>query len=238
MCHTYLKNLLTLPKRYEMVEKFYIELLKNKSKNVDVAEMKKKYSLTDRDSPSVIETPPGLSTYSSEPLVEHNEEPVVITLKKQVSPPKVSPVKTRTLPVRQQAVKVTSPSLKNKPKLLNPTILHKIASKSRMVLLSCDKCSHTTSTKYALEKHLELHLTNEKLFECKVCHKKFSRKPILMSHELTHKLSSERKTFQCKECGKHLSSQTAVNTHIKWHHGKREFKCQVCLKDFATVRKF
>lgn len=236
MCHTYLKNLLTLPKRYEMVEKFYIELLKNKNK--DVKEMKKKYDLTDRERPSAIQSsqdePPIVLDNFIEPVEFEQIEESVKFITNLISPATTSPAKLRMLPVRQQA---SSPQ-KNKPKLLNPTILPKIESKSRLDLLSCDKCSHTTSTKYALEKHLELHLKNETLFECKVCQKKFSRKPILISHELTHKLSSERKTFQCNECGKHLSSQTAVNTHIKWLHGKREFMCQICKKDFATVRIF
>lgn len=241
MCHTYLKNLLTLPQRYEKVEKFYIELLKNKNK--DLKELKKKYDLEDSENTPIDDTIPfelprlpdlSLNDHS----IEQIEKPVKSTQQSSINPAKVAPIKLKTLPVRQRVVKVTALPSINKPKLLNPTILPKIESKSRLDLLSCDKCSHTTSTKFALAKHLETHLKHEKLYECKFCNKKFSRKPILISHEMTHKLSSERKTFQCMECGKHLSSQTAVNTHIKWRHESRELKCLLCTKEFATVRSF
>lgn len=145
-----------------------------------------------------------------------------------------SPDKNFKVPDVKSPRKLPTPQ-KSQPKLLNPTILPKIENKLRLKILTCDLCSHTTSTKNSLEKHMEIHIRNEKLYECQICHKKFAKKPVLMNHELTHKLSAERKTFQCKECGKHLSSQTALSTHIKWHHEEREFKCQICNKDFATV---
>lgn len=238
VCLKFLEDIFYFTKRYETVEKFYIELLKNKNKNVNLYDLKAKYKITD-DQPEVtakkrklsqsiqllpVEIPPSQSfeeigDYSIS-FVEDPPTPFKIPKTTKNTSPQPLPTKSAE---------------KSQPKILNPTILPKIENKLRLELLLCDLCTHTTSTKLSLEKHMEVHLRNEMLFECKICLKKFAKRPILINHLLTHKLSSDRKTFQCKECGKHLSSQSAVNSHMKWHHQDREFICHVCSKEFATV---
>lgn len=240
MCHIFIGNLIILPKRYEKVEKLYIELLKDKSKNI--MELKKKHDLLDDIRSSYADLKLTEDSIISENIVitEIVDIPMIPESPEPPSPKKhraiLNSVKTSIVP-NISSSPLPSTTQKNKPKLLNPTIYPQIERKSRLDLLTCDKCSHSTSTKFALEKHMEIHAKNEKLFECEVCSKKFSKKQILLSHELTHKMSTDRKTFQCSECGKHLSSQTAVNNHLKWYHEKREYKCEICSKDFATVRK-
>lgn len=122
------------------------------------------------------------------------------------------------------------------PKLLNPTIRHKIVNKNRIDFLNCDFCSHSTSTKQSMERHMtQLHMDKSaKMFKCSVCPKTFAKKNILKSHEKIH--LANRPTFDCQYCGKNLSSQTAVRNHIKWlHNEEREFDCSKCSKKFATV---
>lgn len=217
------------------MEKFYIEVLKNKNKNLNLVELRKRYNLIDsvektNNSPNKkkINYKQSPAKVLSPPVNSHDE----IVIPEIYEPP---PTKRKSLPIPKKQLPVKEISPQQKPKLLNPTILPKIERKSRLDLIICDLCSHTTSTMSALEKHMEIHLKDVPFFECKMCNKKFARKGMLASHEMTHKLSSDRKTFQCKECDKHLSSLTALNTHIKWYHSQREFNCNVCNKQFATV---
>jgi transcription elongation factor Elf1 len=243
MCLNFLEDIFYFTKRYETVEKFYIELLKNKNKNVNLNEMKAKYEIIEHREQS----PEKVTPRKKRSIQSPKAPPVIPTSSLSVSSefPEITeiatPGKNFKLPTQRTPRKShpqTSPSSSPKtsqPKILNPTILPKIENKVRLEILTCDLCSHTTSTKTSLEKHMQIHIKNKELFECQICHKKFATKPVLMNHELTHKLGADRKTFQCKECGKHLSSQTAVRTHMKWHHEEREFKCHVCAKEFATV---
>lgn len=248
MCLKFIEDIFYFTKRYESVEKFYIEILKKKDKNfLDLKALKAKYEIFDdqpvfkeieiisRKSPTkLIKSPkkPISVSQISSPLPLESSECSTIEIPETPQTPLKLPQKISKSPEK----KISQVPQKSTPKLLNPTILPKIESKLRLELLTCDLCSHTTSTKTSLEKHMEIHIMNKKIFECQICHKKFAKKLILVNHEMTHKSSGDRKTFQCKECGKHLSNKSAVNSHMKWHHSEKEFKCHVCSKDFATVR--
>lgn len=141
--------------------------------------------------------------------------------------------------VLENPMKVTD-SLKverlQKPILLNPTIIVKNSVHNRIELFRCDLCSHSTSTKTAMERHMhQIHLKKSPNsgFTCKVCSKTFAKSAVLRAHEKIHLIC--RTSFDCPHCAKTLSSQTAVANHIKWMHAEKEFQCKVCEKKFATV---
>lgn len=143
-----------------------------------------------------------------------------------------SPQKIEKLPKPVIIEKLNPP-----PKLLNPTIVPHFFHTTRIELFRCDYCSHTTSTKPAMERHMkQIHLRRRTkiIYTCKVCSRTFAKAAVLKIHEKIHQL--ERPKFECQQCGKVLSSQTAVSNHVRWLHSEKQFECKVCEKKFATVR--
>lgn len=239
--------------RTAKVERLFFELMKNRDKNIDSDEVRKKHNLDD-DNEDIIENVFEVTSlenvssratqefYTKSSCIENevnddvfeattisqNEEFII-----EQSIPSQSNI--RKAPTIKRVEKSSKPQVQMK--ILNPTILPKIESKLRIELLNCDKCTHKTSTRQAMEKHMQLHIRNEKLFECGICQKKFSSKKVLKNHESIHLSSTERKLFECNICAKSLSSATAVNNHIKYFHSEScEFSCAVCDKKFKTVR--
>lgn len=210
-----------------------MELSKARNKStVDLAVVRRKYNLDEEQQiPEAV-----VETHQLIELIGVYDQPKV------ESPKSRRAVVSRSKPSPLTAIKSESiekiPEISIIPlKILNPTIHSKITNVNCIERFSCDKCSHTTSTKLSIERHMQLHLKpSSNLFSCSTCQKTFAKRNILQAHEKIHLI--QRPTFDCPHCDKALSSKTAVANHIKWlHKKKREFECEKCHKMFATVRE-
>ena len=73
-------------------------------------------------------------------------------------------------------------------------------------------------------------LFSEKLFKCKVCDKKFSRKGNLNQHMKIH---DESKAFKCDVCLKLFAAKSLLKLHYRTHTGEKPFACEICDRKFA-----
>ncbi|CRL00467.1 CLUMA_CG013729, isoform A [Clunio marinus] len=207
-CYLFLKQYKEHKETYARAEQMFLELLRTKGKAIDISAIKAKHNLNKFD-----------FQYN-----ENNEDALSI---REPEPEEDS----ISFQLENTTIEPTTPA----PTELVSTILNKITSKTYRNLFKCDMCSHASSTRTSIERHMkQIHLKKKsKVLTCKVCNKAFAKKNILDNHKKIHLI--ERPTFPCPECGKELSSLSAVSSHINWIHKiKREFKCETCLKMFAT----
>ena len=107
--------------------------------------------------------------------------------------------------------------------------------KRRKVVLSCDHCNKTFSSKQTLDNHLKLH-KDDRPFSCEFesCSKKFVCESHLKNHIKIHK--NESNPTQCPHCDKTMTSSGNLQRHIRNRHfelsDKREFQCSQCVKKF------
>lgn len=52
-------------------------------------------------------------------------------------------------------------------------------------------------------------------FECKACHRKFSRQEELMQHQ---QVVHDKDPYHCKECKESFSSMESMRTHLQRKH--------------------
>ena len=80
-----------------------------------------------------------------------------------------------------------------------------------------------------LEKHMRVH-TNERLFECSTCFKKFTSSAHLKRHMLVHSVVF---SFECSICGKKCSQASNLKKHMLVHTGELPYECLICYKKFT-----
>ncbi|XP_061774737.1 vascular endothelial zinc finger 1-like isoform X4 [Nerophis ophidion] len=99
----------------------------------------------------------------------------------------------------------------------------------------CDMCGKAFRDVYHLNRHKLSH-SDEKPFECPVCHQRFKRKDRMTYHARSHD-GGIHKPYICSVCGKGFSRPDHLSCHVKHvHSSERPFKCQVtaCTSAFAT----
>ena len=77
--------------------------------------------------------------------------------------------------------------------------------------------------------------TEEKLFKCLKCKKKFTRCD-LKTHNRTHSdqynSGDSKKPFKCQICEKKFTTSSNLDKHTRIHTGEKPFKCLICEKQF------
>ncbi|XP_077396656.1 vascular endothelial zinc finger 1b isoform X3 [Festucalex cinctus] len=99
----------------------------------------------------------------------------------------------------------------------------------------CDMCGKAFRDVYHLNRHKLSH-SDEKPFECPICHQRFKRKDRMTYHARSHD-GGVHKPYICSVCGKGFSRPDHLSCHVKHvHSSERPFKCQVtaCTSAFAT----
>lgn len=79
------------------------------------------------------------------------------------------------------------------------------------------------------------HESDGKPYECKLCHKKFSRKQAMENH-LFAEMNLRRHV--CEFCDKSYNYYSHLKEHLVTCHGEKEFICGYCGRDFPTKKRF
>lgn len=81
-----------------------------------------------------------------------------------------------------------------------------------------------------MKRHISKHLNEQEPHICTICEEKFSRKDILIRHELTQHTNSEKPHVCSNEnCGQKFRNKTNLNAHMSTHTSKKE-RCDKCSK--------
>lgn len=87
----------------------------------------------------------------------------------------------------------------------------------------CSFCLETMANDQGLRKHIkEVHSTEELLWPCPTCPKKFYIERDLILHKVVHEIKRI-----CELCGKNYSSSKALKRHIETHSDEKHI-CELC----------
>ena len=82
-----------------------------------------------------------------------------------------------------------------------------------------------------MRSHMRCRHTEEKPFECDICHKQFSSQSNLRGHWSIHK---DERPYLCSICGTAFKANSNLQKHIMRHLGDKRFSCKTCGKQFVT----
>ncbi len=102
--------------------------------------------------------------------------------------------------------------------------------KGNAKFFSCHTCHRMFSDKCDLDSHQRVH-AGEKPFSCEFCLKTFAKKSLMESHIRAH---TGEKPFSCDFCGKRFSRKLHLDTHMRTHTGEKPFSCMFCGKGFTS----
>lgn len=109
---------------------------------------------------------------------------------------------------------------------------HKI-SHTILAAFRCDMCPKRYPRKQALEAHIQgIHMSESKVYECKICGYKTRTMTVLYSHSKRH-----NKTHPCEFCGRNFANSLELQDHrLAIHIKVKSFECKVCGKFFVSHR--
>ncbi|XP_055611726.1 zinc finger protein 25-like [Uranotaenia lowii] len=98
----------------------------------------------------------------------------------------------------------------------------------------CDTCNKFFLFKYNLLMHQRQH-TDERNYECEICHQKYTTKAILKYHH--QKCHTDERNFECLHCDKKFIFKSHLEDHTAMHHMGQSFECDICRKPFNTEKR-
>ena len=110
----------------------------------------------------------------------------------------------------------------------------------KITVFGCLICKNAYTTKFRLNRHLEIAHSDQTMFLCHVCDKTYLKrielkKHYAMSHEnrekCVHCKTRDRQT--CNICQGTFASDICLKSHIKEVHGPLRYQCHICERRFA-----
>ena len=95
----------------------------------------------------------------------------------------------------------------------------------------CNICFYESKQTGNMRSHMRARHTEEKPFECDICHKVFSSQSNLRGHWSIHK---DDRPYLCSICGTAFKANSNLQKHIMRHLGDKRFTCNTCGKQFVT----
>lgn len=126
-----------------------------------------------------------------------------------------------------------------KDKSLFSHIKQKHLTRKPLQVLRCNRCSHKSTNKYAMQIHITTH--NKDLFSCNVCGRKYRRMEKLKEHQISlqhdqfAKLNQKR--FYCDKCSRSYGTAPKLRRHQIATHVEKTFQCDKCAKYYACLNQ-
>lgn len=105
--------------------------------------------------------------------------------------------------------------------------------------VKCETCGHKFTSKWALDRHIPVHNTQNSHYSCEFCNLKFKYKNSYEKHLNAHVTGAPMsKPFAC-ECGKFFNRKSKLKKHQEIHSKKEKpFACTSCGKRFLDEKVF
>jgi KRAB domain-containing zinc finger protein len=97
--------------------------------------------------------------------------------------------------------------------------------------LACEQCPKTFSSTSMLLAHRICH-SEQRLFRCATCGKRFKTKYTLKCHDLS--VHKNECPFHCPSCDQQFKRLSDFIVHKRKHTGERPFTCPICMRKFFT----
>ena len=100
--------------------------------------------------------------------------------------------------------------------------------------VKCESCEKTFYTKKQLKIHsYNAHGQNKEKPKCEICGKNFLDARNLQRHK--NNVHEGRRDYKCEVCGRFFATNDYLNTHIALHKNREELKCTSCELVFLKV---
>jgi len=96
---------------------------------------------------------------------------------------------------------------------------------------ACEQCPKTFYSIGMLHAHRIWH-SEQRLFWCATCGKRFKTKYTLKWHDLS--VHKNERPFLCPSCGQQFKRLSDLIVHKRKHTGERPFTCPICMQKFFT----
>ncbi|XP_044743907.1 zinc finger protein 391-like [Chrysoperla carnea] len=139
---------------------------------------------------------------------------------------------------------------------------HEAKHTEERVLVYCEQCGQSFTTKSNLECHMKTVHSQERPYRCEQCPKRFKNMKTLNDHLKTHlglrlkcnncdklfscKASLKRHSsihsgllpFECSFCNKRFRIAETLKIHVRQHTGERPFSCEKCNHHFSDLSNY
>ncbi|XP_041973677.1 gastrula zinc finger protein XlCGF57.1-like [Aricia agestis] len=110
-----------------------------------------------------------------------------------------------------------------------------ISNKNKPKNIKCHQCPKRFSSLDAYKTHVSVAHIGSRIFQCKICFKKFPRKRELDRHVVIH---SGMKPFSCNQCDKNFTKKDKLDRHVASNECSNELVVNMpCIECGATFEK-